>query len=293
MESFDISVPASVVNFWESLLADESEKDIELTCKDGTVWAHSLILKSMSEPLKRMLNSDMAERQSKKIALSSFTVAQVRLVLRFTCTGHISLDECSTASGAKEQKASSPASSTAGSSEAAVLGHVPTLPARSMFGQGTLGVPAGLPNFSGWVGPLPPVMPPLPPALPTQERVSPFLTGVAPRWETVNQKPTEQVPWEVLAGALAFAKQYQMIEFLSSLVECAKRRIQRETFEEIMADAISLDVSPLKMACLDFARNNLDIKTCFEAKTLSAPVLFELCALWPQRPPEKKRLRLS
>ena len=41
------SVPAETLDLWERLHADTEGKDVELKAKDGSVWAHSLILSHM------------------------------------------------------------------------------------------------------------------------------------------------------------------------------------------------------------------------------------------------------
>eukprot|EP00929_Paragymnodinium_shiwhaense_P090467 TRINITY_DN50661_c0_g1_i1.p1 TRINITY_DN50661_c0_g1~~TRINITY_DN50661_c0_g1_i1.p1 ORF type:complete len:256 (-),score=27.78 TRINITY_DN50661_c0_g1_i1:232-945(-) len=231
-----VRVPACVVEYWEGLLADDSAKDVELICQDGSVWAHSLLLRSMSQVLQRMLDSGMVEGRTRKVSMPSFLTAQVQLVIRFVCTGHIHPDELPRLV-VKEEAADSD-----------------DLPADS------------------------------------DDVPEPARLGLGQR----SSKPAPpQVPWNILSGAMAFAKQYDMQGLLQVLLKRATERVSEISFDDVMLSAIKLDISPLKMACLKFAEKSSVIRGKFYEKRLSDPVLFELCAIWPDAPRKTKRIRLA
>lgn len=106
-----------------------------------------------------------------------------------------------------------------------------------------------------------------------------------------NLRNEAAIPLDVMLSAASFAQQYQMISFQSFMLEQLKSKLSSRTFETVLGHAIQSDMTPLKLACLKYAEANRLIRKKFQEQMFSAPVQFELLALWPE-PPKKKTRRV-
>jgi len=86
-------VRLEIVDLWQRLFDDESSKDVQLVTKDGTAWAHSVILTNLSQPLKAALTGGMSESQTKVISFEDCYLSDVTFMLHLAYTGHVA--ECS------------------------------------------------------------------------------------------------------------------------------------------------------------------------------------------------------
>eukprot|EP00929_Paragymnodinium_shiwhaense_P102715 TRINITY_DN6592_c0_g1_i1.p1 TRINITY_DN6592_c0_g1~~TRINITY_DN6592_c0_g1_i1.p1 ORF type:complete len:192 (-),score=24.73 TRINITY_DN6592_c0_g1_i1:165-740(-) len=191
--------------------------------------------------------------------MADFAVAHIKVALRFVCTGHIGEAELVAACRKTDSSAQRQRSS--------------------------ISMAKPIRKLSPWMN----RSAPRPSPSSGQKRVEVPLTRQ-------SQPQAKQLPLTVLFGSFAFAKQYEIPPLLKTLLNCFKKRLSDDSFEEIMGGAMKFDVSPLKMACLEFAKHNMSIKRRFDSKTLSAPVMFELCALWEEKRDESratKRFRLT
>jgi len=64
---------------------------------------------------------------------------------------------------------------------------------------------------------------------------------------------SRQTPLRLLLGALSIAKVYQVPHLIHVLTEALKVRVDDESFDEICAGAIRMDVTALRMHCLRYA----------------------------------------
>eukprot|EP00931_Biecheleriopsis_adriatica_P066738 TRINITY_DN41026_c0_g1_i1.p1 TRINITY_DN41026_c0_g1~~TRINITY_DN41026_c0_g1_i1.p1 ORF type:complete len:301 (+),score=57.54 TRINITY_DN41026_c0_g1_i1:89-991(+) len=85
-----VSVHPGTLLFWQKLCDDEEAKDVIIETADGVVRAHSLLLRSISDPLKAMLSHGMLEGTTKKVQMLECTTSQLSFFLRVASTGIIS-----------------------------------------------------------------------------------------------------------------------------------------------------------------------------------------------------------
>ena len=100
------------------------------------------------------------------------------------------------------------------------------------------------------------------------------------------------MPFSILFGSLAFTKKYQVQGVFTTVMESVKSRLCADNFDEVMKHAVAMDLSPLKLFCMDFAKRTKSIKRKFQKSELSPESQFELQALWPAPCTKKARLRL-
>jgi hypothetical protein len=96
-------------------------------------------------------------------------------------------------------------------------------------------------------------------------------------------------PLAMLLVALEFAKKYIIEYMVRWLTEAVQTRLEDRTFEQILATAIQLDISPLRLQCIRFAENSAKVRAMYDAGDFAQPHITELQAIWP--PPDKKRRR--
>eukprot|EP00092_Neocalanus_flemingeri_P022825 GFUD01024749.1.p1 GENE.GFUD01024749.1~~GFUD01024749.1.p1 ORF type:complete len:353 (-),score=50.13 GFUD01024749.1:67-1077(-) len=72
-----------------SLLQDSLTSDVTITCHDGQVPAHGLILSARSPVFSIMLNSDMLEKETGIIKIEDFKVSVVQAMLHYLYTAKI------------------------------------------------------------------------------------------------------------------------------------------------------------------------------------------------------------
>lgn len=83
------SVRTHYLNFGEALYSDHEGKDVQLQARDGTVAAHSAVLRAVSRPFQRMLGGEMTEGRSKTVDLPDITKAELMFFLRLLYTGQV------------------------------------------------------------------------------------------------------------------------------------------------------------------------------------------------------------
>jgi len=101
-----------------------------------------------------------------------------------------------------------------------------------------------------------------------------------------------EVPLSVLMGSLSFAKQYEIPTLVSGILDHIRLILWEGNFNKIMQHAIAIDMSPLKLMCMDYAKKSSTIKDMFDDNQLSTEVTFELQALWTAPPRKKARTYL-
>lgn len=286
-----VQVPVQVVEFWESLFLDDSGKDVELKARDGSVWAHTLILAQMSEPIKSMLNAGMAEQRTKTIQMKSFSTAHLRFILRFVYTGHIEPADWDGGAArsrpgvgrklpAAPRKKLGPLSRSGGRGCTSAASAESLAPPTASLAAGRLRRRTG-----SSLGSLAPVAVIAGSAKASSDR------SESSEGDSDDEDICGVVPLDLLLGGLSFAKQYQMPGLVNVILDYIRIRLTQGNFEKVMQRAIAIDMSPLKLMCLKHAERNGKIKQAFDRGELSPEVMFELHALWT--PPRSKKARLS
>merc|ERR1712151_979316 len=90
-------------------------------------------------------------------------------------------------------------------------------------------------------------------------------------------------PIDILLAAAALAKKYQVEWLLAVLVDVLKRRVSEQSFERILTAAMSLDLAPVRLCTLDFAKTSTVVRNRYEAGDFLPEVMFELQAVFPIR----------
>lgn len=300
-------------NLLEKLYDDESQKDVELVASDGIVRAHSCVLSAITEPLKSMLSNGMMESETKRIQMADFNVVQLKFIMRLLCTGGMDSSEWHYPSSFGELDSSSP-SGEVGSPETSFLTFNVRVVGRpdlrreykmkpttrygklmEAFVRGSR--PSGhelkLENihcFSADGRTLKPDDTPARTGLMDDDIFVKITTAQ-------NQDEDESLdhvdlhpPLDLLFAAASFAKLYGIEDFLATVIERLKASINIKHFDEVMRFAIKLDMAPIRMAGLLFARDSQKLKDLFDQKKFSPQVQFELQAIWPAVPAKKRRL---
>lgn len=285
-------VPVQVVEFWEALYNDDDGKDIELKARDGSVWAHALILAQMSEPIKMMLSAGMAEQRTSSIQMKAFSAAHLKFILRFVYTGHmepadwdgVAARPSRMSIGRKlkqprtrkllvaptrpDGQGGASAASAASAESMATLGPSVTLVRRRKSLSSHCRASAELKDCRKMASP------------------SSDTSGSSEDGDLCGA-----VPLELLLGGLSFAKQFQMTGFANVILDYIRIRLTHANFEKVMQRAIAIDMSPLKLMCLKHAERNSKIRQVFDKGAFCPEVMFELQALWS--PPRCKKQRIS
>mmetsp|Transcript_31696 Transcript_31696/g.62252 ORF Transcript_31696/g.62252 Transcript_31696/m.62252 type:complete len:234 (+) Transcript_31696:47-748(+) len=97
------------------------------------------------------------------------------------------------------------------------------------------------------------------------------------------------VPLPVLLGSLSFAKQYEMPNLVGAILDYIRPGLCSSNFNEVMEHAVAIDLSPLKLMCMDYAKESHPIRKMYDNNQLSTEVSFELQAIW--RAPSRKKAR--
>lgn len=71
----------------------------------------------------------------------------------------------------------------------------------------------------------------------------------------------EEVPLRLLLGGLSIAKVYLVPHVLRSLTEALKDRLTVQTFNDIFSHSIKLDITALRLHCLQFAQQEHRVST--------------------------------
>ncbi|CAE7345631.1 unnamed protein product [Symbiodinium sp. CCMP2592] len=104
-------------------------------------------------------------------------------------------------------------------------------------------------------------------------------------WGSPGKNPVQVAkidnpPLTLLLSALGLAKKYIVEYMVRWLMEATWERLNAQTFEQILATAILLDISPLRMRCLRFAETCSEIRSRYDEGSITEPlVAFELQAI--------------
>jgi len=98
-------------------------------------------------------------------------------------------------------------------------------------------------------------------------------------------------PLGLLLAALGFAKKYLVEYMVRWLMEATWERLSASSFEQILAMAIHLDISPLRLRCLRFAESSSQVRERYDSGSIREPtVAFELQAIWPRCETKRRRV---
>lgn len=98
-------------------------------------------------------------------------------------------------------------------------------------------------------------------------------------------------PLSLLLGVFGLVRKYLVEHMRGWLAKLLLEHLTSQNFEELMAGAIRLDDGPLRMHCLNFAKDSAEVRAQYINGHLRAPeVLFELKTLWPQRVVKRRRM---
>merc|ERR1719469_1269486 len=67
---------------------------------------------------------------------------------------------------------------------------------------------------------------------------------------------SSETPLRLLLGALSISKVYQVPHLLHALTEALKDRLDDTIFDEVYASAIQMDITVLRMTCLQYAQHS-------------------------------------
>eukprot|EP00440_Ansanella_granifera_P037881 gb/GFBE01041094.1/.p1 GENE.gb/GFBE01041094.1/~~gb/GFBE01041094.1/.p1 ORF type:complete len:254 (+),score=60.72 gb/GFBE01041094.1/:1-762(+) len=243
--------PVSVA-VWESLLKDDESKDIELIGGDSSVRCHEVVMAAASDVFKQMLGSQMKEAQEKRVQLKCYTGRQLKFIVRLLYTGQVD-----PADWAPEEELS------------------PTTPCEHVLAGTLTGAEATedsarvprAPKLAGW-------------------RSRRLPTSSSEDEDTRDVEP----PLSFLLATCSFSKQYQIRGGLcAQMVSKIKKRVKQNIhcYEEVFCFAIAEDIGPLRLFCINFAKESAAVRRRFEKGDLQPQVAFELHAIWEA--PAKKR----
>merc|ERR1711957_160640 len=88
-------------------------------------------------------------------------------------------------------------------------------------------------------------------------------------------------PIDILLAAAALAKKYQVEWLLAVLVDVLKRRLSEPSFERILVATMRLDLAPVRLCALDFAKGNAVVRNRYDTGDFPHEVMFELQAVFP------------
>jgi len=286
-------------DFLEKLYDDDSHMDVDLVASDGVVRAHSCMLSAISEPFKAMLSNGMVESSTKRVQMADFNVAQLKFILRLLYTGGMDSSEWPPEGCVGDEGFSQ-------SSDKVIIDFFFSGVALLQFKVkskvcyrkmmvkfcDTIGKNLDDVRFSVAGHELNPDDTPASSGL-MDTAISTELVETI----SVEEEPLGYValhpPLELLFSAASFAKMYDIQELLAKIIERLKACINENRFDNFMALAIKLDLAPIRMAGLLYARDNSLIKALYDQKKLKPQVQFELQAIWPAAPTKKRRLELS
>jgi len=92
-------------------------------------------------------------------------------------------------------------------------------------------------------------------------------------------------PLDSLLAAAMLAKKYQVEWLLVVLVDVVKERLTEQSFERILTAAIQIDLSPIRLCALEFARNSTSIRSRYNSGSFPSELMFEMQAVFPVRTP--------
>lgn len=285
------------IGLLQNLHDDCSRKDVDLVASDGVVRAHSCILAAVSKPLRAMLGNGMVESETRCVQMADFNVAELKFIMRLLCTGGMDSSEWPPENCLAHRDSSQ--------NSAPLLIKVqafpelqgmdfmmrPTTKYRNLMADycRRAGYDLHQLSFSANGHELTPDATPASSGL-MDTPLSAKLVGPIPIEEEPGSELTLHPPLELLFSAATFAKMYDIEDFLATTIDRLKACINVNSFDSIMEWAIRLDLAPIRMAGLLYARESDVIRAFFDRKTLQPQVQFELQAIWSGLSAKKRRM---
>lgn len=295
-------VRKGIVDQWEQLHNDESLKDVEILLNDDAIiLADSLVLKVVSPEFRKLLN-EQAEPPAPK---EEEEVHETSLEIEGGSRIHVPQEE------EEEQPALPPRSSPSASSSARQRVKVNSTEPEFRFFLRLLYTgrmdpaewPAEEPCYEHEQLPmLPGSLVSQPPA--TTEPVLPLdgrhhLAGPLPG-PSFAHVPEGGFPGHgsakgkgrgsfrrapsinLLLAAASLARTYKVDWLLHVLIEVMKERITEVSFDSILCGAVAYDITPLRLAALDFAWRSGEVWRRYSMGEYSPQVMYELSMnVWP------------
>jgi len=103
--------------------------------------------------------------------------------------------------------------------------------------------------------------------------------GKGKSWQNSHQMP----PLDFLLTAAMLAKKYQVEWLLAVLVDVVKQRLTEQSFERILTAAIQIDLSPVRLCALEFAKSSTSIRSRYNSGSFPSELMFEMQAVFPVR----------
>lgn len=314
-----VKVREGILQQWKDIYEDQTLKDVEITFCDGDkVMADSLVLRRASAVFNAMLTHNMLERRTMSLQLDDCPSHAFRFFLRLLYTG--SMDPTDWPAEETEQRESqgmppAPERDAATVGEQATvlpIDHANSLPAtpgnvgrpQSIPGtlfveaQGVFGAPTTINVFGErLMAPPPSAKGPglasmAPPPSARGQWLAPAGSSDIPKaaaWGHSFCSPQPQAPrpplppLDLLLTAAALAKKYQVEWLLSVLVDVLKKRVSDDSFECILMAAMRMDLSPVRLCALEFAKTSSVLRSRYEAGDFSPDIIFEMQAVFPVR----------
>lgn len=277
------------VSLLEELHNDDSEKNVELVASDGSVRAHSCLLAACAEPLRKMLSSSMVESRSKRVQMPDFKVAELKFIMRLLFTGAMDPSEwpptqldISVVATDRQGKNVVDFKMRSTQPYGKLMSrwcehHNLQLSDATFYVNGHKLDPAQTPASTG--------------LMQCDIHAFPAAEVGAEEMQPPEQDDSQPMypPLELLFAAASFAKRYNMEAFLSIIIEHLKARVSFKEFEAITVLAVEMDLAPVRLACLLYARESKKIAELFKQRAFKPEVLFELQAIWSAIPEKKRR----
>jgi len=224
----------------ERMYADDETKDVKIALMNGTLRAHSVLLRASSDAFAGMFCHGVAADGEKTLNWGDQSIEVGKVFLRLLYTGV--LDRCDWEDHQAREPTLQGRWHMNGSAVADIIGSEVCwwhwqqwwCPPPDALEIGDDGKECKM--RSGDVG---------------------RLSGDELTWSDGDVwLRKDQVPLYLLVGALALAKMYLVTHLVESLTGALKIRLTESTFDEICSCAIKLDVMPLRFLCLRYAEQS-------------------------------------
>mmetsp|Transcript_106406 Transcript_106406/g.185074 ORF Transcript_106406/g.185074 Transcript_106406/m.185074 type:complete len:291 (+) Transcript_106406:190-1062(+) len=257
-----------------AMFQDESSKDAQIQCSDGCVGAHAAVLSAISAPFKAMLHGGFAESKDYKVQMPDFSVEEVDFILHSIYTGQLKTSA--------EETESINADRYPGLQTAAQFKVIMDELQAAEGHDARQASHAKLMDF--WR------------LLPEACRRKMFRKTLREKVQIVHDLERNKCMQLKLQNNLfalaAFSRKYDMPDFATAAVEMLKQSITDDSFDGLLCSAVRLDIMPVRLALIDFAKGSESIRNRFDRCDLSPEVMWDLQAIW-QAPTGQKRRRLT
>lgn len=301
-----------LASLYTKLLTQDSTKDLEIQMSDGVLKAHSSILILGSAAVERILGQGLAaETNQKRLSWTEHTVEVGKFFLRLLYSGTVEETEWSKGSEAEPcQEAprilqiKSPNGNQqdeAGTYElrAERANGKPVWKKRGsnfwLFycdGKWFVDTERADEDFTlggGWIKSE--ACDAMPDAASGWERADDDIPQWVPDSDIWVGEPQRRVPLRLLLGGIEIAKTYLFEDLLEVLVEAVQGRVGFDTFDAILKAAIKIDLTPLRLFCVQYAKEQKHgVRELYDSRALSPEVRAELIGIWgSSKPPAKRR----